>query len=134
MNTISYSNNPVLKIGSNLFTDIRLQDKSKFYSGASLDILYRAKSLGSATIITGQNFKLSDLPECLCQLSFGKNQQAVKTMLYRFYPGITEETLFSFLVIEWQHRNIQYQEVLLQEWWLQQREAQGASRQSALWP
>lgn len=132
MHTTTFSNNPVQKCTASLFADLRLYDRNKHCAGEVIDIHYKGQSIGTAKILSFVCFHHENINDTISLLSFNKPASIVKTMLSRFYSPVTEKTVFVFLVMEWQTRNIELQEPLLQEWWTSQREANHKSNQASL--
>lgn len=123
MNYLTYSSSPDTKLCTKLFADLRLQDKQKLAIGSQVCIMYRNQPLGVAKIISTVDFYFENINESICQLSFNKPAASVKIMLSRFYANVGPKTIFTFLVLEWVTREIEYQESLLKPFWETQRES-----------
>lgn len=124
MNTLTFYKNPVSKIGTPIFSDLRLYDATKHIIGALFTVIYKGSIIGSVEIKTLVCFHFEGekcINETTAWLSFGKPLQEVKKMLTQFYPHTQPGTVFTFLSLEWTHRNIELQEALLKDWWADQR-------------
>lgn len=127
MNKISFSQNPIGRIVGDYFTDIRLKDTNKFYTGAQLEIEYRGRSLGVAEVREVVHFYHKNINEAISILSFGRSASHVKAMLAAFYKPVDPETQFAFIVLEWKLRNTSLQEIHMKPWWDEHRHLASSS-------
>lgn len=131
---INFSSNPVRHIGTTVFADLRLYDKSKHIVGAQCEIQYRGKSLGICEVKSVVGFHYNgdqSINETTAWLSFNKPLDQVKKMLAGFYSPLFDNSRFAFITLEWITRDIPYQEALIKDWWEEQREKNGATAQGS---
>lgn len=131
---INFYSNPVRNIGTPLFADLRLYDKTKHIAGAQCEINYRGRSLGTCEIKSVVVFNYEGercINETTAWLSFNKPLDQVKKLLGQYYSPLQPDSRFAFITLEWVIRDIKYQESLLKDWWQHERESFGHTPQSA---
>jgi hypothetical protein len=125
----NFSSNYGGRLFGDTFSDVRDNNTEKFYVGATHEIVLKGKNIGIAEIVSVRKFYFKDIRDTLSYLITGQPSYYLAGMLNRFYnqgkPLEPTEVLLH-VVYKWKKRNLEMQQFLLNEWWIDLCQQQAA--------
>lgn len=101
------------------FGDIRLQSQA-FAIGVEVEIILKGTSLGIARIEAVRTFPFCLLSDVVSYINIGKPAYYQASLLNKFYNGnqpMESTRLLQHLVLGYTHRNIENQNIIMEDWW-----------------
>ena len=117
---ITFTQNPNGKLFADTFSDVRLHNPEKFFTGARLEVYYNGLHMGMVQVVAIRYLVYRQISDTLAFLTWGKPAAYLAAMLRKFYENetlITPETKFDHVVFQYTSRNIEAHAHQLTEWW-----------------
>lgn len=87
------------------FITVRLHN-SLLVPGMEKEITLRDQPLGIAEVVSITPFLMVDIPDVIAYMDCGHDAAYLKTMLSRFYKGVSNATMFDAIVYKWTRRPV----------------------------